>query len=134
HTRSKRDWSSDVCSSDLTFVLGVALQAVGPFALPVNPGVAGSLAHIENPRIVVANDRVAVCVHGCAPDVGADAELPNLRTCRRRRWRDGIWSERGVSTPHRGIRVLHPGAVRCRSVTECRDRAARRTVGALAHN
>src|SRR5450830_1753196 len=33
HTRSKRDWSSDVCSSDLYVIPGVALALMGGFAL-----------------------------------------------------------------------------------------------------
>src|SRR5437868_431394 len=39
HTRSKRDWSSDVCSSDLTFCKAAGMaEAAGP----VLPGTAGA--------------------------------------------------------------------------------------------
>src|SRR5699024_10875681 len=32
HTRSKRDWSSDVCSSDLAFIIGFN---IGEYSLPI---------------------------------------------------------------------------------------------------
>src|SRR5699024_7319187 len=42
HTRSKRDWSSDVCSSDLLFILMGAIPPVGHFfsTLPLAIGSA----------------------------------------------------------------------------------------------
>src|SRR5699024_6782423 len=51
HTRSKRDWSSDVCSSDLFFLLRLELQAA--FA-----GALGQLSHaaMENIAAAVKHD------------------------------------------------------------------------------
>src|SRR5438067_8236083 len=49
HTRSKRDWSSDVCSSDLDGVGILPHMAAGPFATtdafpPVKPTIAEPVA------------------------------------------------------------------------------------------
>src|SRR5699024_12073306 len=36
HTRSKRDWSSDVCSSDLSLIWGLLIGLVGSWLLANN--------------------------------------------------------------------------------------------------
>src|SRR2546421_6594897 len=36
HTRSDRDWSSDVCSSDLEAVMCIALTSASPSATPLS--------------------------------------------------------------------------------------------------
>src|SRR5699024_11939588 len=43
HTRSKRDWSSDVCSSDLTFVALVMEQVTCPAAARIHFSFRGRL-------------------------------------------------------------------------------------------
>src|SRR5207249_8588154 len=74
HTRSKRDWSSDVCSSDLFLKAGAGTAAVG-FAL------RGPAALARPARIVGANDRVRVAVigvHGRGMNhVEGYAQVPN---------------------------------------------------------
>src|SRR5699024_11448062 len=67
HTRSKRDWSSDVCSSDLVeaHVVGRAV-VVGVVAEPhvvTTPYVLGE----GTGHILARNEQF--CVRSCAPDV-----------------------------------------------------------------
>src|SRR6266513_4947540 len=79
HTRSKRDWSSDVCSSDLDGpllgrVLAVAVMPAG-IQVKVDPEVGGAveleLLHVKSP---VTHRRWPVdSVHGIAWPVLADA-------------------------------------------------------------
>src|SRR6266496_5735157 len=46
HTRSLRDWSSDVCSSDLSVVLaGGVLLAPGPLSAAVRAGLRARFGH-----------------------------------------------------------------------------------------
>src|SRR5207249_6993855 len=46
HTRSKRDWSSDVCSSDLDWAPLADLK-VGPEAAPIPDDIAARLREVE---------------------------------------------------------------------------------------
>src|SRR5690606_40654422 len=57
HTRFSRDWSSDVCSSDLSF------QTDNSLTLPISaPGSAGMEAAFAN--VLEPGDKVVVCVNG----------------------------------------------------------------------
>src|SRR5438105_15818010 len=47
HTRSTRDWSSDVCSSDLEHEDLVAGGQIFVFSLPALPGAAGAPIQVE---------------------------------------------------------------------------------------
>src|SRR5699024_11787686 len=47
HTRAKRDWSSDVCSSDL------GLSGGGSVPLSVGPGPQGVVPELEGVRVTV---------------------------------------------------------------------------------
>src|SRR5699024_11436774 len=49
HTRSKRDWSSDVCSSDLYTVAGVGTQ-VADGGLPMRYNSDGTVAQYSEPK------------------------------------------------------------------------------------
>src|SRR5699024_12036960 len=55
HTRSKRDWSSDVCSSDLTVTL---VSDLGGQAVQLNKALRGSL--VESITGVVGSQREVV--------------------------------------------------------------------------
>src|SRR5699024_4415098 len=53
HTRSKRDWSSDVCSSDLVFI-GFLIAGIG-VGMYATPSMDTSLVHINNDQVGIAS-------------------------------------------------------------------------------
>src|SRR5699024_11978498 len=59
HTRSKRDWSSDVCSSDLPDALKYALR----FTIRVADGIGEREAHILMHPGYKTDDIVSVYLH-----------------------------------------------------------------------
>src|SRR5690606_33049572 len=83
HTRFSRDWSSDVCSSDL-LALGTALQQVSPVvirsraAAALRVDVAGLLPSVTLPvlQLVASQDRLLTK----ALSAGLGKSLPNCRT------------------------------------------------------
>src|SRR5207249_6448230 len=96
HTRSKRDWSSDVCSSDLGYgavavtdtsrvlaFVGAGADHHGPGDVPIRP-VFEALAEDET-RIAPLALRVA-CGHRACP-LGAAAKIGRA-SCRESVW---IW-------------------------------------------
>src|SRR6266513_4812301 len=56
HTRSKRDWSSDVCSSDLLGNAAEVVDAAGKLVLPGGIDSHVHLAQPSGPGIVMADD------------------------------------------------------------------------------
>src|SRR5690606_39690019 len=55
HTRFSRDWSSDVCSSDLGFVMPcLLLNYFGQGAMIIGLGDAGAAEAIQNPFFFLA--------------------------------------------------------------------------------
>src|SRR5207249_8522785 len=94
HTRSKRDWSSDVCSSDLGRVAGAAAHGAaltaGEAALPAADGgkeaagrVDGAAAH----RGVQAGDLVGEARY--QPAATRSEERRVGKECRSRWWGSG---------------------------------------------
>src|SRR5699024_11222950 len=62
HTRSKRDWSSDVCSSDLTLLLSSStgftkVYSGEPSARTTTKSATDPALKVMVPRIVSVNDR-----------------------------------------------------------------------------
>src|SRR5439155_18979741 len=58
HTRWPRDWSSDVCSSDLQSPAGVqALQALGEMGPVAKPAVPTLLKLLQNPQLASTGQR-----------------------------------------------------------------------------
>src|SRR5699024_12095901 len=77
HTRSKRDWSSDVCSSDLEIVVADAVagwQHTGEHGRPARPGDGRNLrVHAHGPVETGGGDGVQVWGGHLAERVVPDA-------------------------------------------------------------
>src|SRR5699024_12116220 len=56
HTRSKRDWSSDVCSSDLILIVAGGLSSCSALFQGGGGAVIGSSFTAEDEDIIGAND------------------------------------------------------------------------------
>src|SRR5207245_10446387 len=71
HTRCYRDWSSDVCSSDLDAVLGPGVEVVKELALPAEDGVGGDVDDGVDEVVAVIEVVVelAAAGAGACPDV-----------------------------------------------------------------
>src|SRR3712207_7178377 len=83
HTRYWRDWSSDVCSSDLDD-RGLGHGAAEP-AQGLVPGTAIG-DDLGNHRVEVAGDRVALADAGVDADAGARSEERRVGKECRSRW------------------------------------------------
>src|SRR5699024_11505869 len=91
HTRSKRDWSSDVCSSDLAVVLDVdALEHRRAGAAGADRGefVLGDLQGLRHLGLRVLQDARDVVAHG---EIG---RASCRKGCRGGRWADDDESNR----------------------------------------
>src|SRR5699024_12062642 len=76
HTRSKRDWSSDVCSSDLLLAeqLGLGIGAdLAAFILPVAGGTAKHVIGVV-PKLQVAHIQLLAQLNDRAVSVGRSEE------------------------------------------------------------
>src|SRR5207249_7441551 len=69
HTRSKRDWSSDVCSSDLTIILaGINVFPAADDGVPGAPTEAE--VSVRALRRQIAGVQPAFAVDGCGRGIG----------------------------------------------------------------
>src|SRR5690606_40781053 len=89
HTRFSRDWSSDVCSSDLDLVaVGQQRELTGIAAGQPLPGVEDAVVHLADHGTEierVAEQRRAVALHVCTVDAQQGmAEQIGRASCRER--------------------------------------------------
>src|SRR5690606_40996857 len=100
HTRFSRDWSSDVCSSDLllafVFVSSLGWEAVANmFGLYFTKAV-GSPVHWYG-TVISASTLVSMATYGLLVDFGQRSEERRVGNERRSRWRlDHLNRQRGI--------------------------------------
>src|SRR5699024_12187049 len=92
HTRSKRDWSSDVCSSDLLAMAHISLDdpmrnAFHEVMIPARPPAMTSLPQSVDPNMVV---RASAVTRSCEPSwsAGRSEERRVGKEGRARGWRE----------------------------------------------
>src|SRR5690606_40840337 len=91
HTRFSRDWSSDVCSSDLPHDTRVAL---GPFSTASAARLAGESLGISTNREFGAKWHVVEMYHG-SPSQFYRERTEKVRKIGRASCRERVWSEEG---------------------------------------
>src|SRR5438093_8193185 len=82
HTRLVSNWSSDVCSSDLTLLVVVALGAVAPAEAMTNASAGSLLAYVCATK--AGTVKVATSAASCGPNEQRSEERRVGKECRAR--------------------------------------------------
>src|SRR5699024_11671203 len=97
HTRSKRDWSSDVCSSDLAVANATGEAACGPSQSDERSGIHGlydicRVLHVSSAQTLRASLDALIAFSKASSQT---ARVPVCRSEERRvgkEWRARVWS------------------------------------------